>query len=121
MPRPDPSITPLEDALRRRILVMDGAMGTMIQGMGLREADFRGTAFTGNPGHLLGNNDLLSVTRPDLIDEIHRGFLAAGSDLIETNTFNANRISQAEYGLAEHAPEINREAARPERPPPHAL
>jgi 5-methyltetrahydrofolate--homocysteine methyltransferase len=87
-------------------------MGTMIQGMGLREADFRGTAFTGNPGHLLGNNDLLSVTRPDLIDEIHRGFLAAGSDLIETNTFNANRISQAEYGLAEHAPEINREAAR---------
>ncbi len=102
---------PLGEALRRRILVMDGAMGTMIQRLELRAADFRGTDFAGTARDLVGNNDLLSLTRPDLIEEIHRGFLGAGCDLVETNTFNANRISQAEYGLEEHAVEINRAAA----------
>ncbi len=112
--RTEASSLDLSTALQQRILVMDGAMGTMIQGLGLREADFRGASFSGN-GDLLGNNDLLSVTRPELIEEIHRGFLAAGADLIETNTFNANRISQAEYGLEDHASEINRAAARAAR------
>ncbi len=102
----------LEDALCRRILVIDGAMGTMIQDARLDERDFHGERFADHPIPLQGNNDLLSLTRPGLIEEIHRGFLAAGADIIETNTFNATSISQADYGIESHAREINREGAR---------
>jgi 5-methyltetrahydrofolate--homocysteine methyltransferase len=102
----------LRDHLSRRILVMDGAMGTMIQGYGLQEDDFRGTRFADHPSPLQGANDLLSLTRPDVIGEIHRAYLEAGADLIETNTFNANRISLADYRLEDTAREINRAAAR---------
>jgi len=102
----------LEDALCRRILVIDGAMGTMIQAARLDERDFHGERFADHPIPLQGNNDLLSLTRPGLIEEIHRGFLAAGADIIETNTFNATSISQADYGIESHTREINREGAR---------
>jgi 5-methyltetrahydrofolate--homocysteine methyltransferase len=102
----------LLDALDSRILLLDGAMGTMIQTERPSESDFRGQRFADHPDDLQGNNDLLTLTRPALIEEIHRAFLAAGCDLIETNTFNANRISQADYGLEDLAEEINREAAR---------
>jgi 5-methyltetrahydrofolate--homocysteine methyltransferase len=102
----------LEELLSRRILVIDGAMGTMIQAAGLQESDFRGERFEEHPVLLQGNNDLLSLTRPDLIAEIHRGFLAAGADFIETNTFNATSISQADYGTDSYTREINRESAR---------
>jgi 5-methyltetrahydrofolate--homocysteine methyltransferase len=98
--------------LNERILILDGAMGTMIQNAGLEEADFRADRFVDHDHDLKGNNDLLVLTRPDLIKEIHRQFLDAGCDLIETNTFNANRISQADYALEDLSAEINREAAR---------
>ncbi len=101
----------LRDLLSRRILVMDGAMGTMIQRHGLEEADFRGERFADHPGELGGNNDLLCLTRPDVIEEIHREYLAAGADIIETNTFNAQAISQADYALEELSREMNRAAA----------
>jgi 5-methyltetrahydrofolate--homocysteine methyltransferase len=97
--------------LTRRILIMDGAMGTMIQARGLSEEDHRGSRFRGHPVPLAGANDLLALTRPDIIADIHRAYLEAGADLIETNTFNANRVSLADYGLEELAFEINRAAA----------
>jgi 5-methyltetrahydrofolate--homocysteine methyltransferase len=102
----------LEQALKNRILVLDGAMGTMIQEHALDEAAFRGKRFADHDQALKGNNDILSLTQPALIQEIHRGFLAAGADLIETNTFNATAISQADYGTTGLARELNREAAR---------
>ncbi len=102
----------LQALLRERILVMDGATGTMIQGYGLGEADYRGERFR-NFGHdLKGNNDLLCLTRPEIVTEIHHKFLDAGADIIETNTFNATAISQADYHLEELVYEINLEAAR---------
>ncbi len=101
----------LSEQLSRRILVMDGAMGTMIQGHALEEADFRGERFTESSVSLMGANDLLCLTRPDVISEIHAAYLAAGADLIETNTFNANRISLADYRLEEIAEELNHAAA----------
>jgi len=100
------------DALGERILLLDGAMGTMIQGEELEEADFRGERFADHDDDLKGNNDLLTLTRPDLIKKIHVDFMNVGCDLVETNTFNANRISQADYSLEELSEEINREAAR---------
>jgi 5-methyltetrahydrofolate--homocysteine methyltransferase len=102
----------LDRLVRQRILVLDGAMGTMIQAHKLGEADFRGERFRGHAKDLQGNNDLLSLTRPDVIRSIHREYLEAGADIIETNTFNATRISQADYGTQDFAYEINREAAR---------
>ena len=99
-------------ALNDRILLLDGAMGTMIQGEKLDEDDFRGERFADHEDDLKGNNDLLTLTRPDLIKKIHKQFMAVGCDLIETNTFNANRISQADYSLEEVSEEINFEAAR---------
>ncbi|MEO5346920.1 MAG: methionine synthase [Magnetococcus sp. YQC-9] len=102
----------LRQALSERILVLDGAMGTMIQGYDLTEADFRGERFKEHPGELKGNNDLLCLTRPDVIAAIHAAYLEAGADLIETNSFNANAISLNDYGMTELAYEINREAAR---------
>ena len=102
----------LRSELARRILVMDGAMGTMIQRHRFGEEDFRGERFREWNHALLGASDVLCLTRPDVIGEIHDAYLAAGADLIETNTFSANRISLADYGLQELAREINREAAR---------
>ena len=102
----------LDAALGKRILVLDGAMGTMIQKYGLKESDFRGERFRDFKYDLGGNNDLLSLTRPDIIRQIHREFLDAGADIIETNTFNANRISQADYHLEDLVPELNLESAR---------
>jgi len=92
----------LQRALRERILILDGAMGTSIQTYGLSEEDFRGEAYREHPSDLKGCNDLLSLTRPELIEEIHTSFLQAGADIIETNTFNATSISMADYGV-EHA------------------
>jgi 5-methyltetrahydrofolate--homocysteine methyltransferase len=105
-------VAKLLDAANERILILDGAMGTMIQNADLSEDDFRGRRFADHPDDLKGNNDLLTLTRPELIKSIHRDFLDAGCDLIETNTFNANRISQADYALESVAKEINVEAAR---------
>jgi len=102
----------LNQMTARRILVLDGAMGTMIQRHRLDEADFRGDRFRGHPRDLKGNNDLLSLTRPDLIEGIHHQYLEAGADLIETNTFNGTAISQADYGLEPLAHEINLAGAR---------
>ena len=98
--------------LRERIVVMDGAMGTMVQRLGLDEADFRGDRFRDHPHDLKGNCDVLVLSRPDAITQIHDAYLAAGADVIETNTFNGTAISQADYGLEAHVYEINREAAR---------
>ncbi len=103
---------PIEKHLRERILVLDGAMGTMIQARGLGEADFRGRRFADHPMDLKGDNDLLNLTRPDVIGDIHNAFLAAGSDIIGTNTFNATVISQADYGLEPVVREINAAGAR---------
>ncbi len=102
----------LDELLRQRILVMDGAMGSLIQSFGLSEQDFRGTVFADHGHDLKGNNDLLSLTRPDVIAGIHNDYLAAGADLIETNTFNANAISQADYGTEAAVYDMNVAAAR---------
>jgi len=102
----------LRALLAERIVVIDGAMGTMIQSHRLDEAGFRGERFARHPADLKGNNDLLSITRPDIVEEIHREYLEAGADIIETNTFNANAISMADYAMQPHVAEINREAAR---------
>ena len=89
----------LHDLLAKRILLLDGAMGTMIQRYRLTEADFRGERFREHRHDLKGNNDLLILTRPDVIGEIHRAYLSAGADIIETNTFSSTAIAQADYGL----------------------
>jgi len=102
----------LRQHLARRILILDGAMGTMIQQYKLGEADYRGKRFLDHPRDLKGNNDLLVLTRPDVVGEIHRAYLEAGADIIETNTFNGTRVSQAEYGLEGLAYEINVAGAR---------
>ncbi|WP_438985617.1 homocysteine S-methyltransferase family protein, partial [Aequoribacter sp.] len=102
----------LEQALQERILIIDGAMGTMIQGYKLAEADYRGSRFADFNGDLKGNNDLLCLTRPDLIIDIHKAFLEAGADLIETNSFNSTAVAQSDYGLESLADELNRAAAR---------
>ena len=98
--------------LQQRIAVIDGAMGTMIQRQRLSEADFRGTRFADHPKDLKGNNDLLVLTRPDLVRAIHEQYLAAGADIVETNTFGATSIAQEDYGLAHLAREMNEAAAR---------
>ena len=98
--------------MKERIVVLDGAMGTMIQRYKLAEADYRGTRFADHPTDLKGNNELLQFTRPDVIREIHEQYLAAGADIIETNTFGATSVAQEDYGLAEVAYEMNVAAAR---------
>lgn len=110
--RPYTRATALPELLRRRIVILDGAMGTMIQRYKLGEADYRGTRFADHPKDLKGDNELLVFTRPEVILEIHERYLAAGADIIETNTFGATRIAQEDYGLAELARELNVEAAR---------
>ncbi len=102
----------LQDLLSRRILVLDGAMGTMIQRHALTEEDFRGTRFADHSHDLKGDNDVLVLTRPDVIGRIHREYLAAGSDIIETCTFNSNAIAQADYGLERACYELNVEGAK---------
>src|SRR5271166_40829 len=102
----------LAEIARRRIVVLDGAMGTMIQRYRLSEDDYRGTRFRGHPKDLRGNNELLVLTRPEVIEEIHCQYLDAGADLIETNTFSANAVSQSDYGLESVAYELNLEAAQ---------
>jgi len=105
----------LETLLHRRILILDGAMGTMIQAEGLDEAGFRGTAFRKHPRELKGCNDLLSLTRPEIVEAIHHRYLAAGADIVETNTFNATAVSLADYGLEEQVFAINKAAAETAR------
>jgi 5-methyltetrahydrofolate--homocysteine methyltransferase len=102
----------LMQSLEDRILVLDGAMGTMIQGYGLNEEQYRGERFRDWTQDVKGNNDLLSITRPAVIQDIHRQFLEAGADIIETNTFNANAPSMADYGMEDLVPELNLAAAR---------
>ena len=104
--------TTLERLLSERILLLDGAMGTMIQARSLGEQDFRGARFASHACDLKGNNDLLTFTRPDVIADIHRAYLEAGADILETNTFNSTSISQADYGTEQLAYELNREGAR---------
>jgi len=110
-PRPTPGQL-LEKLVQQRIVILDGAMGTMIQRLGFEEADYRGIEFVEHPSDLKGCNDLLCVTQPDAIQEIHRSYLEAGADIITTNTFNANRISLADYQLEGRVREINLAAAR---------
>lgn len=102
----------IQDCLKERILIIDGAMGTMIQQHKLKEEDYRGDRFKDWPSDLKGNNDLLSITRPDIIKDIHLQYLDAGADIIETNTFNAQRISLADYHMEDLAYEMNLCAAR---------
>jgi 5-methyltetrahydrofolate--homocysteine methyltransferase len=102
----------LRDLASRRILVLDGAMGTMIQSHSLGEADFRGTRLADHPLDLQGNNDILNLTQPDVISSIYRGYLAAGADIITTNTFNGTSVAQSDYGTSHLVRDINFEAAR---------
>ena len=102
----------IRQCLQQRILLIDGGMGTMIQSYGLQEADYRGERFAAWPSDLKGNNDLLVLTRPAVIAAIHEAYLAAGADIIETNSFNATRIAMADYQMEALSAEINREAAR---------
>ena len=101
-----------ERLLRERILVLDGGLGTMIQRFKLTEQDYRGERFADFPGQLKGNNDLLNITRPDVLKEIHTQYMEAGADIVTTNTFNANVISMADYGTQAYVGEINRAGAR---------
>src|SRR5690606_8173123 len=102
----------IEAVLKRRILILDGAMGTMIQGYRLSEADFRGTRCAAHPRDLRGNNDIRTLARPDVVREIREQYVAAGGDVTETNPSNATSIAQADYGLQHAVRELNREAAR---------
>lgn len=102
----------LKQAIQDRILILDGGMGTMIQGYRLTEADFRGERFKDWPSDIQGNNDLLVLTRPDVIKAVHMAYLDAGADILETNSFNATRLSQADYGMEEIVYELNVAAAK---------
>ena len=102
----------LAEELRRRIVVLDGGMGTEIQKLRLAEREYRGERFADWPRDLRGNNDLLVLTRPAAIAAIHTAYLDAGADIIETNTFNSTRVAMADYGMEELAAELNLEGAR---------
>ncbi|MDQ6950850.1 MAG: methionine synthase [Mariprofundales bacterium] len=108
----NPRIPHLHQQLERRILILDGAMGTMIQSHGLAEADYRGDRFSDWPSELKGNNDLLSLTQPQIIRDIHTAYLAVGADIIETNTFNSNSASMADYGMEALVYELNLAGAK---------
>ncbi|MGC4060437.1 MAG: homocysteine S-methyltransferase family protein [Aquabacterium sp.] len=110
--RPYTRAAQLPEIMRQRIVILDGAMGTMIQQYKLGEADYRGTRFADHGKDLKGNNELLQLTRPDVITEIHEGYLQAGADLIETNTFGATTVAQEDYDLPELAYEMNVQAAK---------
>jgi 5-methyltetrahydrofolate--homocysteine methyltransferase len=102
----------LDDRLRHRILVLDGAIGTMIQRQGLIEADYRGERFLRHPRNLYGNHDVLSLTRPDLVSAIHHAYLEAGADIIKTNTFSGTAVVQADYALETHVHDLNATGAQ---------
>ena len=102
----------LYDVIKERILVLDGAMGTMIQAYNLKEGDFRGERFKNYPSLLKGNNDLLSITQPRIISEIHKKYLDSGADILETNTFSSNSISMADYNMEDLVYELNFESAK---------
>ncbi|MBP8171182.1 MAG: homocysteine S-methyltransferase family protein, partial [Pseudomonas sp.] len=102
----------LQQALQQRILILDGGMGTMIQSYKLEEEDYRGERFADWPSDVKGNNDLLLLSRPDVIAEIEKAYLDAGADILETNTFNATQVSQADYGMESLVYELNVEGAR---------
>ncbi|MFA6944725.1 MAG: homocysteine S-methyltransferase family protein, partial [Pedobacter sp.] len=102
----------IREELKKRILIIDGAMGTMIQRYQLTEADFRGERFKDHPCDVRGNNDLLNITRPDIIKAIHAEYLEAGADIIETNTFSTQRISMADYQMEDLSYEMSFEGAR---------
>ena len=102
----------LQQLLEERILILDGAMGTMIQRYKLEEADYRGERFADWPSELKGNNDLLSLTQPQIIRDIHKAYLEAGADIVETNTFNSTTVSMADYGMEDLVYEINLESAK---------
>ena len=102
----------IEDAIKNKILILDGAMGTMIQRYSLTEEDYRGDVFAGCIKELKGNNECLNLTRPEIIKAIHAEYIAAGADIIETNTFSANSISQSEYGCEDFAVKMAYEGAR---------
>lgn len=105
-------IDKLREILKKRIMVLDGAMGTMIQRYKLKEEDFRNEALTDHPFPLKGNNDLLSITRPDIIKEIHRQYFEAGADIVETNTFSGTTIAQADYKIEHLVYDINYQSAK---------
>ena len=102
----------IQQLVLERILILDGAMGTMIQQYNLREEDFRNERFAHIPGQLKGNNDLLCLTRPDVIRDIHCKYLEAGADIIETNTFSSTTISMADYHVQEYVREMNQAAVK---------
>ena len=101
----------IKDIFKKKILIIDGAMGTMVQSYKLDESDFRGDRFKNHSDDLQGNNEVLSLTRPDVISAIHRSYLEAGADIIETNTFSANSISQKDYNLEDFSYELNKASA----------
>jgi len=107
----DERLTSLQSALSQRILILDGAMGTMIQTYQLQEQDYRGELFANHHKDLKGNNDLLTLTRPDVITAIHKAYLDAGADIIETNTFSSTAVAQADYDLEEQVYALNRVGA----------
>ncbi len=110
--RPDDAEARFRSAAAERILVLDGAMGTEVQTLGLQETHFRGDRFAGCACHLQGNNDLLTLTQPEAIEAIHSAYAEAGADILETNTFSSTRIAQADYGMQEVVYELNRDGAR---------
>ena len=105
-------LSQLTELLQQRIAILDGAMGTMVQAHNLQEADYRGERFSDWKTELRGNHDLLTLTRPDVIEGIHRSFLLAGADIIETNTFNSSSASLSDYGMQELVGELNEAAAK---------
>ena len=102
----------IKQLLKRRVLILDGAMGTMIQSYGLDEAGYRGDRFRNVDSDLKGNNDILSLTQPEIVKEIHDSFLRAGADIVETNTFNGTSISQADYVMESVVYELNKASAK---------
>src|ERR1700730_9982549 len=112
MQNSDVHIQALDETLKRRIVIIDGAMGTMIQARNLSEADYRGKEFAHHARDLRLCNDVLNITQPEIIEDVHRQYLEAGADIIETNTFNSTAISMAEYKLENFVYEINAGGAR---------
>ena len=105
----------ITEIFKKRILVLDGAMGTMVQSYNLSEVDFRGERFVAHSKDLKGNNDLLNLTQPEIIKDIHKSFLHTGCDFIQTNTFNSSSISQSDYGLEKKAYELKSKRRKPAR------
>ncbi|MCH1551753.1 MAG: homocysteine S-methyltransferase family protein, partial [Pseudomonadales bacterium] len=116
-----PSKSQIEELLTQRILILDGAYGTAFQGYSLTESDYRNSTLENYQTPLIGNHDLLCLTRPDVVEEVHRAYLGAGADIISTNTFSATSIAQADFGTESHAFELNRAGAAIARRAAHAF